>query len=321
MDLIKKEELKDRIKKLRKEKGLTQFELAEMLHVTDKAVSKWETGDGNPEITILIELARVFGVSVDYLLIGKEAPKEIIIMSKIELCCKEDNVELFEELSAEALKGKDEQGKTIIDYIEKYDSKKVYCSLMSRFSPSKLISTARDSAFPNFKSDKIMELIFKFDDVNSLESIGFFKHNFTRWLGSITNNTTRGFEYKIYVDRYIELMIKNIPENSLILQRALTIHTSEKINNLLDWQSVYIKMLKCALLNNKLTEVEIITQTIININESIIREIQERTSNLNDYKKSVYRYSFNPNDYISSDYSTSSYYYHYAVLSFQFFEK
>ena len=60
-----------RIKKLRKKKGMTQLELAEKVYVTDKAVSKWETGEGNPEITILIELAKVFEVSLDYLLTGK----------------------------------------------------------------------------------------------------------------------------------------------------------------------------------------------------------------------------------------------------------
>ena len=111
MKLVNNEELKDRIKKLRKNKGLTQLELADMLHVTDKAVSKWETGEGNPEITILIEISKIFGVSIDYLLTGKEPEKELIIMSKMELCCKEDNAELFMELPDETVKSKDDQGK------------------------------------------------------------------------------------------------------------------------------------------------------------------------------------------------------------------
>ena len=86
----KEETLNERIKKLRKKKGMTQLELAEKVHVTDKAVSKWETGEGNPEITILIELAKIFEVSLDYLLTGKEKEPEIIIISKMELCCKND---------------------------------------------------------------------------------------------------------------------------------------------------------------------------------------------------------------------------------------
>lgn len=58
------------IAKLRKKKMLTQNELAKMLNVTDKAVSKWESGMGFPEITQLPALSEIFGVSVDYMLKG-----------------------------------------------------------------------------------------------------------------------------------------------------------------------------------------------------------------------------------------------------------
>ncbi|MGI6701578.1 MAG: helix-turn-helix domain-containing protein [Christensenellales bacterium] len=56
---------------LRKEKGLTQQELADKLNITNKAVSKWETGDAFPETAQLKPLARILGVSVDELLEGK----------------------------------------------------------------------------------------------------------------------------------------------------------------------------------------------------------------------------------------------------------
>ena len=46
------ETLNDRIKNLRKEKGWTQLQLAEKLNVTDKAVSKWEVGEANPDCRI-----------------------------------------------------------------------------------------------------------------------------------------------------------------------------------------------------------------------------------------------------------------------------
>lgn len=65
------ETLNDRIKQLRKEKGLTQNQLADLLGVTDKAVSKWEVGEANPDITLLVKIGEVFGVTVDYLLTGK----------------------------------------------------------------------------------------------------------------------------------------------------------------------------------------------------------------------------------------------------------
>ncbi|MBR3593425.1 MAG: helix-turn-helix domain-containing protein [Clostridia bacterium] len=58
------------IASLRKSAGLTQAALAEKLNVSDKAVSKWESGLGYPEITQFPSLAALFGVSVDYLLTG-----------------------------------------------------------------------------------------------------------------------------------------------------------------------------------------------------------------------------------------------------------
>lgn len=59
------------ITRLRKKSGMTQAELAKNLNVSDKAISKWETGLGYPEITLLPKIASVFGVTTDYLLTGE----------------------------------------------------------------------------------------------------------------------------------------------------------------------------------------------------------------------------------------------------------
>lgn len=58
------------IAKKRKEKNMSQRELAEYLHITDKAISKWERGRSFPDITILISLSEVLGVSLYDLLTG-----------------------------------------------------------------------------------------------------------------------------------------------------------------------------------------------------------------------------------------------------------
>ena len=58
------------IKALREKAGLTQWQLAERLNVSDKAVSKWETGKGYPDITLLEPIAAAFRVSVAELLSG-----------------------------------------------------------------------------------------------------------------------------------------------------------------------------------------------------------------------------------------------------------
>ena len=60
------------IKALREKQGLTQAQLAERLAVSDKAVSKWETGAGYPDITLLPRIANYFGITVDEL-IGNDA--------------------------------------------------------------------------------------------------------------------------------------------------------------------------------------------------------------------------------------------------------
>ena len=55
------------IRRLRRERGMTQEELAELLGVTFQAVSKWENDTGLPDISLVVPLARVFGVSTDTL--------------------------------------------------------------------------------------------------------------------------------------------------------------------------------------------------------------------------------------------------------------
>ena len=62
-----------RIAHLRKEKGLTQEELAQHMGISPQAVSKWENDQTCPDISALPKLARLFGVTVDELLEGKEA--------------------------------------------------------------------------------------------------------------------------------------------------------------------------------------------------------------------------------------------------------
>ena len=52
---------------LRTNAGLTQLELAERLHYSDKLVSKWERGDAAPNAQTLMQLSEIFGVTIDYL--------------------------------------------------------------------------------------------------------------------------------------------------------------------------------------------------------------------------------------------------------------
>jgi len=78
------------IKQLREQKGLTQAELATALDVTDKAISKWETGRGYPDITLLEPLARALSISTIELLAGNSITNNNrafnITKSKLYVC-------------------------------------------------------------------------------------------------------------------------------------------------------------------------------------------------------------------------------------------
>lgn len=63
------------IRQLRKERGMTQRELAAALGVTDKAVSKWELGTSLPDVALLLPLSERLGVSATELLAGVRAPE------------------------------------------------------------------------------------------------------------------------------------------------------------------------------------------------------------------------------------------------------
>ena len=79
---MQSEKVGELITKLRKDKRLTQTELADLLGVTDKAVSRWERGDGFPEITITPKLASILGISIDELLSGEKKEKPMIASDK-----------------------------------------------------------------------------------------------------------------------------------------------------------------------------------------------------------------------------------------------
>ena len=64
------------IAQLRKEKNMTQNELANRLGITDRAISKWENGRGMPDLSLLKPLSDELGVSINELLSGERVEKE-----------------------------------------------------------------------------------------------------------------------------------------------------------------------------------------------------------------------------------------------------
>lgn len=105
-----KEKTGQLITELRKEKGLTQKQLADALNVTDKAVSKWERGLSFPDISMLEPISELLGVSIMEILAGERQNGEET-MSREEA---QDLINASVELSEEEIRHKKERSRLII---------------------------------------------------------------------------------------------------------------------------------------------------------------------------------------------------------------
>ena len=105
-----KEKTGQLITELRKEKGLTQKQLADALNVTDKAVSKWERGLSFPDISMLEPISELLGVSIMEILAGERQSGEET-MSREEA---QDLINASVELSEEEIRHKKERSRLII---------------------------------------------------------------------------------------------------------------------------------------------------------------------------------------------------------------
>ncbi len=76
-----KESFGKRFQELRKEKKMTQEEVAEKLNISSQAVSKWENDISYPDVSLLLEISEMFGTTVDTLL-GKEEDKPVVALEK-----------------------------------------------------------------------------------------------------------------------------------------------------------------------------------------------------------------------------------------------
>ena len=65
------------LKELRKEKGITQEQLAEQFNVSRRSVSRWETGSNMPDITLLVELAEFYDVSISEIIDGERKSEKM----------------------------------------------------------------------------------------------------------------------------------------------------------------------------------------------------------------------------------------------------
>ena len=98
-------EFNGRLYELRKQKGMSQEELANRLNVTRQTVSKWEVGDSTPDMEKLVAISDLFGVSLDELVLGKEQAAQEATAQKIDTVAMLEEKVLTEENKKKAKKG------------------------------------------------------------------------------------------------------------------------------------------------------------------------------------------------------------------------
>lgn len=146
------------ISTLRKEKELTQAQLAEKLNVTDKAISRWETGKGMPDSSLLVPLANILGITVNELLTGEKISEETFSKKS------EDNLVVAVQRTETALK----KSKTVKLFL-------IIAVIICVFSISFLIKTVIDKQntvtyvgdFRTKNRISVTELLIDLDSRNS----------------------------------------------------------------------------------------------------------------------------------------------------------
>lgn len=215
----------DCISRLRKEKGWTQSELAQKLQVSDKAVSKWESGKGDPSIEFFPMLAEVFDVTIDYLMTGKEQ-ENVASMSKMELCARKDDVEMYKEFLHSRMVNDnlvfiDENNKTIFDHIFKYESKKLFTYIFDNCNFAYAISNYYgDNDIEFFENVYYMRLFC--NDLAVIRDLIRLEHKDTKYYNYIPQD--KGIYYngngmivprKIISDRIIDMIMSGKVDKSI----------------------------------------------------------------------------------------------------------
>lgn len=76
--------ISENIKNLRKEKGLTQKELADLLHMTSQAVSRWEKGEVEPSVDTISSMAKIFEVTTDEIIDGPDKKPKTEVITEVQ---------------------------------------------------------------------------------------------------------------------------------------------------------------------------------------------------------------------------------------------
>lgn len=222
----------DLIQRLRIKKGLTQAQLAEEFGITDKAVGKWEQGQGDPDLSLIIPISKFFGITTDELLNGSldeftnDVNKSIfekIVLSGLDKLPKflEQGINLF---------GTDEYNKTLIDYVYEHRSIEFleYAIQNNWFDKIEIqftVSTQQNGHYGNVYEDKNIMFYIQKNQSNRLKHtfIGL-KNNEGKWILKVQNllerySTTKSSVFDVFEHdtiNILSIMIEN--ENKEMLE-------------------------------------------------------------------------------------------------------
>jgi len=255
----KKDTLNTRIQRLRKEKGLTQADLASKLNITDKAVSKWESGDGNPDISLLPELAEIFGVTTDYLLTGKEQEEKIVTISRMELCAKKDDVEMAKEFKGSGRT--DENNKCLLQYVYQYES----CKIFKAFGGQELIGNRG-----GVQDYDIDEFIYMAIISNALDQIGKEYSLQAHGIKGIENLSSEHYTDKIIKALLTDKRVSKETRESIIVPLDKNPWVAP-----LDWQLIYGKVLSWLVSNGDDDQINAFLDYIEGLNKLGIGKYEE----------------------------------------------
>ena len=119
--------------------------------------------------------------------------KEVVVMSKIELCAKNDDIALFESIPYEILIAKDENKKTILKYMLQYDCRNLVSAFFKKHSIKSILAcNDSKSGCPQWYTEDVIELLLKYNLEEELEQAGAFSFEFI-------NNGDRRFSSKINI--------------------------------------------------------------------------------------------------------------------------
>lgn len=129
------------IRELRKEKSMTQKELADLLNITDRAVSKWERGLCAPDISLLEPLAVILNVNVSDLISGEHDPKKFKAMEIYTILMELNRKMIFGEEISDA-----EKSKAVSFFLDGICEKDEIVKYKKRMG----VNTEADNIYPNY---------------------------------------------------------------------------------------------------------------------------------------------------------------------------